>query len=270
MTSLARGATVPLSSPVLELAVTGAVTGSVDLLVFQVAGNGKVRSDADMVFFKQPESPEGAVRLTGPGSVQLTLAAIPAEVVTLVVSVALDDSVTDSLATIAGLAVAIRGDVDTQDAPADGLTSERAAILVEIYRRGDGWKVRNVSAGWDAGLAALAREYGVAVDEPGSAVPQQVPGPPASSTTWPAPAQPTPATSYPLAADPPTAAPPAAAPPAAAPPAATPASRHRRPARAPSPARLGCRNSSERSWIFASNRCMQCCSPRMPPRSGPE
>jgi stress response protein SCP2 len=207
----------------LELAVTGAVTGSVDLLVFQVAGNGKVRSDADMVFFNQPESPEGAVRLTGPGSVQLTLAAIPAEVVTLVVSVALDDSVTDSLATIAGLAVAIRGDVDTQDAPADGLTSERAAILVEIYRRGDGWKVRNVSAGWDAGLAALAREYGVAVDEPGSAVPQQVPGPPASSTTWPAPAQPTPVTSYPLAADPPTAAPPAAAPPAAAPPAATPA-----------------------------------------------
>lgn len=50
-------------------------------------------------------------------------------------------------------------------AQALGLTSERAAVLVEIYRRGTDWKVRNVSAGWDSGLADLVTAFGVSVDE---------------------------------------------------------------------------------------------------------
>lgn len=50
-------------------------------------------------------------------------------------------------------------------AQALGLTSERAAVLVEIYHRGAGWKLRNVSAGWDSGLADLVTAFGVSVDE---------------------------------------------------------------------------------------------------------
>jgi stress response protein SCP2 len=190
VTELARGANVALASAVIDVAVTGASTGSVDLLAFQVTANGRVRSDADMVFFNQRESPEGAVRLTGPGSIQISLTDVPEQIATLAVSVALDESVAGNLATIPGLAAAVRdggADGDLHQAPATGLTSERAAILVEIYRRGDGWKLRNVSAGWDAGLAALAREYGVTVDEPGPAPAQPVsvadPVDPAAATT---------------------------------------------------------------------------------------
>jgi len=178
VTELARGANVALASAVIDVAVIGAATGSVDLLAFQVTANGRVRDDADMVFFNQRESPEGAVRLTGPSSIQISLTDVPQEIATLAVSVALDEGVAGTLATIPGLAAAVRvggegGDI--YQAPAAGLTSERAAILIEIYRRGDGWKLRNVSAGWEAGLAALAREYGVTVDEPEQSAAQGVP-----------------------------------------------------------------------------------------------
>lgn len=190
MTELSRGANVALASAVIDVAVTGVATGSVDLLAFQVTANGRVRSDADMVFFNQRESPEGAVRLIGPGNIQISLTDVPEQIATLAVSVAIDESVTGNLATIPGLAAAVRdggADGDVHQAPATGLTSERAAILVEIYRLGDGWKLRNVSAGWEAGLAALAREYGFTVDEPGPAPVQPVsdtdPVDPAAATT---------------------------------------------------------------------------------------
>ena len=38
------------------------------------------------------------------------------------------------------------------------------AVLLEVYRRGGGWRVRAVGQGWAAGLAGLARDYGVNVD----------------------------------------------------------------------------------------------------------
>ncbi|MTD15894.1 hypothetical protein GIS00_18320 [Nakamurella sp. YIM 132087] len=165
MTELSRGANAPVSGPTLELSVAGARQGSVDLMVFQLGADRKVRSDADFVFFNQPTSPEGAVRLTGADRVQVDLGAVPPAVETLAVAVSLDDAVAGGLRDIGGLGVTVGGPADAHSAPASGLTSERAAVLVEIYRRQGSWKVRNVSAGWTAGLPALAREHGVSVDD---------------------------------------------------------------------------------------------------------
>lgn len=165
VTDLIKGGNAPISADRIDIAVSGASPGTVDLLVFQVDASGKVRSDADMVFYNQQASPEGAVRLTGPDRLEAVLSGVPADIATLVVSVALDDSVPGSLAAVQGLGVTVADGGERHSAAADGLSGERAAILAEVYRRGDGWKIRNVSAGWDAGLAALAREYGVTIDE---------------------------------------------------------------------------------------------------------
>ncbi len=196
MTSLSRGANAPLETTSVRITVSGAAPGSVDLLVFQVAEDGKVRSDADMVFFNQPRSPEGAVQLNG-AAVDIDLGRVPPQIARLVVSVALDDSVTGSLATIAGLGASVQAG-GAIDCPATSLTSERAAVLAEIYRRGDAWKVRNVSAGWDRGLAALAIEFGVEVDDPAppaappapAGMPTVAPQTPPASTPSVAPAAP--------------------------------------------------------------------------------
>ena len=49
----------------------GAPGMDVDASAFLLAGSGKVRSDADMVFYNQPRSPEGGVAFDTPGSLGL-------------------------------------------------------------------------------------------------------------------------------------------------------------------------------------------------------
>lgn len=178
MADLSRGANAPLATGPVEVAVSGARQGSVDLMVFQLGADRKVRSDADFVFFNQPASPEGAVRLVAAHRITADLSAVPAAVETLAVAVALDDAVPGSLAGIAGLGVTVSGG-EVHRAPATGLTTERAAVLVELYRRAGGWKVRNVSAGWAAGLSALVTEHGVSVDDEPRPRDETPPPPPA-------------------------------------------------------------------------------------------
>lgn len=217
MADLSRGANAALPSGAVEVAVAGARRGSVDLMVFQLDADRKVRSDADFVFFNQPASPEGAVRLVAADRITANLTAVPAAVETLAVAVALDDAVPGSLAGIADLGVTVSGG-EVHRAPATGLTTERAAVLVELYRRAGGWKVRNVSAGWAAGLPALVTEHGVSVDdEPQLQQPPQPVHPPQKPAT---PAYPPPPPPQQHAAPPPRATPPQ---PQATPPSPSPA-----------------------------------------------
>jgi stress response protein SCP2 len=171
---LARGANTGIADGSLHIGVEGARQGTVDLLVLQLTEQRRVRTDNDLVFFNQPTSPEGAVRVSG-STVDIDLARVPADVGTLAVAVSLDDSVPGSLATIPSLGVTTSTGVR---AKAEGFTSERAALLVEIYRRAGAWKIRNVSQGWAAGLAAVLREHGIDVadETPSAGQPRTVPG----------------------------------------------------------------------------------------------
>jgi stress response protein SCP2 len=186
MTVLSRGANTPLTGNSLDIAVAGALQGSVDLLVFQVGADRKVRSDDDLVFFNQPASPEGAVRLVAADRVSVDLAAVPASVETLVIAVALENAAAGSLAAIPGLGVTVSAG-ERHSAEAAGLTTERAAVLVEIYRRSGGWKLRNVSAGWAAGLSALVGEHGVRVDDGPAAAASEPTRPPPATIVAPTP-----------------------------------------------------------------------------------
>ncbi|MEU5841584.1 VWA domain-containing protein [Rhodococcus sp. NPDC047139] len=172
MTQLARGENATIATGDVTVSVAGARQGTVDLMVFQLGTDSKVRNDADFVFFNQPSSPEGAVRLVAADKLSIDLTAVPAAIERLSIAVALDDSVTGSLASVSDLGVEVAHPAGTASARALDLTTERAAVLLEIYRRNGAWKVRNVSAGWDTGLPALVREHGVQVDdEPAAAVP---------------------------------------------------------------------------------------------------
>ncbi|KXF49121.1 hypothetical protein AXA44_26235 [Rhodococcus sp. SC4] len=132
-----------------------------------------MRTDADLVFFNNPSTPEGAVTLAG-GRVTLNLDAVPAAIDTLAVAVALDENLPGNLSQVLGLAVTVTQTGSTSFAiPAQGLTTERSAVLLEVYRRNGSWRVRNRSAGWSGGLDALVTEHGVSVDE----TPAQAPTP---------------------------------------------------------------------------------------------
>ncbi|NKT14160.1 stress protein [Rhodococcus hoagii] len=181
MTNLSRGANTTIAEVPASVAVTGTTPGSVDLFVFQLDSTRKVRSDDDLVFFNNPASPDGTVTLDAGGQVRLDLSAIDTGIETIAVAVSVDETVPGPLSAVPTLAVTLtQSGGETITAAIDGLTTERSAVLLEVYRRNGTWKARNVSAGWEGGLAALVTEHGVAVDD--------APTEPAPTTATPIPA----------------------------------------------------------------------------------
>ncbi len=189
MTSpLTKGGNLPLSHPRADVRVTGLPAGA-SVLAFLVGPDGRVRGDDDFVFFNNPAVP--GVEIAG-HQADLDLAAVPVDVAKVVVAAVQDDADPAPLS-VSPIAVTVEPDHIT--VPVTGLTSERAVVLTEVYRRAGQWKLRNVSAGWTEGFAALVRAHGVAVDDEGPAttpaatpvVPAPAPGP------SPAPAAPAPA-----------------------------------------------------------------------------
>ena len=51
------------------------------------------------------------------------------------------------------------------------LTTERAVVVVELYRRAGGWRLRAVGQGYDGGLAAVAADHGITMGAPAAPAP---------------------------------------------------------------------------------------------------
>jgi uncharacterized protein (AIM24 family)/stress response protein SCP2 len=153
--SLARGENRPAPSDSLDISVSGA---AVDVSALLLNSAGRVRSDADLVFFNNPVGPGVTY---GSSGIRVDTRAVPRDVDTVAVTASLDGS---GPTTFGGLAptISIGPDLSFR---MSGLTSETAVVCVEIYRRGDAWKVRAVGQGFDDGLAGIATNFGITVDD---------------------------------------------------------------------------------------------------------
>ncbi|MFH9063523.1 TerD family protein [Streptomyces coeruleorubidus] len=176
--------------------------------------SGKVRSDADFVFYNQPAHSSGAIRHEGKrdadGRVTDTLfvdlARVEPEIETIVLAASSDGG---AFGQVPGLYIEVQDAAQgTAVARFDnpGATTETAFVLGEFYRRQGAWKFRAVGQGYSSGLEGLATDYGITVDEPQQAAPAPVPT-----------AAPAPPVAAPSAHTPPPATPPPATPPAAPP-----------------------------------------------------
>jgi len=185
---VSKGANTVIGGGEWTVVLNNAPAEAMDLLIFQLDIRGQVRFDDDLVFYNQPTSPEGAVRLSGSRSVSVDLGLVPASVATVAVAVALSEDKPGTLMDFHGMGVTVQDDATEYWLPSD-LTTERAAVLAELYRRNDGWKLRNVSAGWDQGLSALVRHHGVSVDDESTpaAIPAISDAPPSSASFVPPP-----------------------------------------------------------------------------------
>lgn len=232
MTAMTPGSNLPLTAARVAVTVTAPVRLDVSGLL--LTAGGKVRSDADFVFYNQPAGP-GVSHGTTPGGDTITVdtAAVPADIDKVVITASPDAPG----ATFAGTEPT--GTV--RDADGGGVLAtftpprlgpETALVVMEIYRRGGGWKVRAVGQGYANGLAGIATDFGVSVEEPTAppaaqataptapTVPPVPPVPPVPQSP-PAPPAPVPAEQWaPPAGAPAPLAPPAQAPAPAAPPAA--------------------------------------------------
>ncbi|MGW4482048.1 TerD family protein [Rhodococcus triatomae] len=177
---LSKGQNIALPSDVLQIdAVLGWAEAEVevDASALLLNESEKVTSDDDLVFYNQPESPDGSVRflgasVTGEGAqarISINLPEVPETVQTIALVGSVASGTFGDLGKLALRIVDASGyslaEYDTADA-----TTESAFVFGEVYRRGDQWKIRAVGQGWESGLAGLATDFGVTVDEaPGGA-----------------------------------------------------------------------------------------------------
>ncbi|MDL2075008.1 TerD family protein [Streptomyces sp. GXMU-J15] len=218
-----KGSNVPVPTTALRVELgwrAGPGVPDADASALLLVG-GKVRSDADFVFYNQPVHASNAVRHEGKKDIGgrvtdtllVDLARVEPAIETVILAASADGG---SFGQVPDLAIEVKDAAQgTSVARFDstGATVETAFVLGEFYRRQGAWKFRAVGQGYSSGLEGLATDYGITVDEP-----QQ----PAPAPAAPAPAAPTPTMpqmpAAPVTVPPPPAMPPTAPPTPQAPP----------------------------------------------------
>lgn len=188
--SLQKGGNVSLSkaSPNLRKVLIGlgwdarSTSGDdfdLDASVFMVGSNGKVRSDADFIFYNQLRSTCGSVEHTGDNrtgagdgddeSIKVVLAQVPSEIERLVVAVTIHDADArrQNFGMVRGAYIRLVNMEDDTEIVRFDLTEdasvETAMVFGEVYRHNGEWKFRAVGQGYSGGLRALAVAHGISV-----------------------------------------------------------------------------------------------------------
>ncbi|MEU7341056.1 TerD family protein [Streptomyces sp. NPDC007074] len=195
------GSNIPL--PVTRVTVDVTAPVRLDVSGLLLTADGKVRSDDDFIFYNQPTGPGVTYRSgggTSPDAITVDTAAVPPGIEKIVVTASPDAAgqTFQGIEPTATLRNADDGAVLATFTPPQ-LGSETALVIVEVYLRNGAWKARAVGQGYANGLAGIATDFGVSVEEPAPAAP---------------PAPPMQAPAAPVAAAPPMAPPAPAAPPA--------------------------------------------------------
>lgn len=215
MTAMTPGSNIPL--PVTRVAVDVAAPVRLDVSGLLLTADGKVRSDDDFIFYNQPTGPGVTYRSGGgatPDSITVDTTAVPPGIEKIVVT-ASPDAAGQSFQGVEPTATirdAANGSVIATFTPPQ-LGTETALVIVEVYLRNGAWKARAVGQGYANGLAGIATDFGVTVEEPAPAQPVAPPAPTAQPPATP----PAPPVDPRVAAAPPAPAAPPAAPAAPAP-----------------------------------------------------
>jgi len=222
--AMVKGSNIPLEAAGVRAVLRwspGPSSPDVDASALLLGPDGRVRSDADFVFYNAPRHPSGLARhlpkkrvaegLTD--TVEVDLAALDPAVDRVVLAASCDGG---PFRLVRELVLSLYDAGGPQHAAPVAVfevvpdTGEETALICgELYRRGDGWKFRALGQGYASGLVGLATEFGIAVDdgeEPAPAAPSPAPmaapsAPTGGTATAASPeAQPSGVYGYPLAA----------------------------------------------------------------------
>jgi tellurium resistance protein TerD len=150
-----------------------------DGAAFLLNSQGKVRSDADFVFYNNLKSTDGAVvhsgdNRTGAGegddeTIAIDLSKVAADVDKIAICVTIHDAEARkqnfgqvSKAYVRCVNANGNSEIARYDLSEDSST-EAAMIFGEVYRAGSDWKFRAIGQGFKGGLGPLAKNYGVNV-----------------------------------------------------------------------------------------------------------
>ncbi|MDT0469064.1 TerD family protein [Streptomyces gibsoniae] len=172
------GSNIPLGATRVTVDVAAPVRLDVSALL--LTADGKVRSDDDFIFYNQPSGPGVTYRSgggTSPDSITVDTTGVPTGIEKIVVT-ASPDAAGQTFQGIEPTATIRNADDNTVLATftPPQLGTETALVVVEVYARGGAWKARAVGQGYANGLAGIATDFGVTVEEP-AAPPQPVAAP---------------------------------------------------------------------------------------------
>lgn len=157
-----------------RIGVTTAGTGlAFDIACMGLDANDKLSDEAYMIFYNQPTSPCGGMRLTSPAagenqSFEIDLSRLPSKIRKIVVTATVDGPGTmASLSTGSFTLSASNHEYARFAFNGSDFSLERAIIVAELYYK-DGWRISAVAQGFNGGLDALIRYFGgeVAEDSP--------------------------------------------------------------------------------------------------------
>ncbi|MEU1622136.1 TerD family protein [Streptomyces sp. NPDC005722] len=181
MHEMVKGANVGLAalsedtgSVVVSLAWSSTTgEGDADVSVLLLDANGKVRSDEDFFFYNNVAARDGSVQLLGKtptaagneDRISIDLTAIPATVERIVVAASRDAHARFGDLDDLRLELADRGGEPLLGFQINDADVETAFLFGELYRRGEEWKFRAIGQGYETGLAGLATDFGIDVDD---------------------------------------------------------------------------------------------------------
>ncbi|MFF5186161.1 TerD family protein [Streptomyces sp. NPDC000345] len=179
------GSNIPL--PVVRVTVDVAAPVRLDVSGLLLTADGKVRSDDDFIFYNQPSGPGVTYRSgggTAPDAITVDTSAVPPGIEKIVVTASPDAAgqTFQGIEPTATIRSADDNSVLATFTPPQ-LGTETALVVVEIYLRNGAWKARAVGQGYADGLAGIATDFGVSVEEP--AAPAQPTAPAAPATQAP-------------------------------------------------------------------------------------
>ena len=186
--SLQKGGNVSLSkeAPSMSKMIIGlgwdvrATDGAdfdLDGSAFLLNESGKVRSDADFIFYNQSKSADGSVEHTGDNrtgegegddeQIIIDLGKVPADVQKIAISVTIHDARGQNFGMVSSAFIrCVNADGNSEIARFDlseDASVETAMIFGEVYRHNGEWKFKAIGQGFKGGLGPLAKNYGVNV-----------------------------------------------------------------------------------------------------------
>ena len=155
----------------------GGADFDLDAAAFMLGASGKVRSDADFIFYNQKEGP-GVLHTgdnrTGDGDgddeqIKVDLNAIPADVEKIDFTVTIDqaDVRNQNFGMVENAYIRIADDTTGAELIrydlGEDFSVETAIVVAELYRHNGEWKFNAIGSGFSGGLAALCSNFGVEV-----------------------------------------------------------------------------------------------------------
>ncbi len=150
-----------------------------DASAFLADENGKVVQDHDFIFYNNLVHPSGSVEHTGDNrtgegegddeQIKIDFSKVPAHVHRIAITVTIHDaeSRSQNFGQVSNSFARVVNEDTNQEVLrfdlGEDFSVETAVVICELYRHGGEWKFNAVGSGFSGGLAALCKNFGLAV-----------------------------------------------------------------------------------------------------------